>query len=91
MRNLPDGCVDIVVTDPPYFLPAAHYSTRKVWPRSLGELGILEGFYKLLFPEIARILDLEGVMYCFCDGQSYPVCYANGYKSFKNQRPVIWD
>lgn len=91
IRNLPDGCVDIVVTDPPYFLPAAHYSTRKVWPRSLGELGILEGFYKPLFPEIARILDSEGVMYCFCDGQSYPVFYANGYTSFKNQRPVIWD
>ena len=91
MGALPDGCVDSVVTDPPYFLPAAHYSTRKVWPRSLGELGILEGFYKQFFPQAARVITKSGVMYCFCDGQSYPVFYANGYASFKSQRPLIWD
>jgi site-specific DNA-methyltransferase (adenine-specific) len=91
MKQLPDGCVDAVITDPPYFLPAVHYSTRKVWPRSLGELGILEGFYKQFFPESSRVLADHGVMYCFCDGQSYPVFYANGYTSFKSQRPLIWD
>lgn len=91
MADLPTGSVDFVVTDPPYFLPAVHYNTRTPQVRNLGELGILEGFYKRFVSEEARILKDGGVVYCFCDGQSYPVFYSCGYSFFKAQRPLLWD
>lgn len=29
MAEMPDNFVDCIVTDPPYFMPAVHYNTRK--------------------------------------------------------------
>ena len=91
MRSMPDGCVDAVVTDPPYFLPARHYSTRKEFPRSLCDLSILEHFFRDVFAEIARITKPTGVWYVFCDGQSYPVFFALAYRHARRSVPLVWD
>ena len=80
-----------VVTDPPYFLPAIHYQTRKEFPRSLTDLGILEHYFAGFFAEASKALTDEGVAYVFCDGQSYPAFYATAYRQFKKLRPLVWD
>jgi DNA modification methylase len=85
------GKVDAVVTDPPYFLPAVHYNTRKSFPRSLTDLGILEHYFAGFFGEVAAAIGEHGVCYVFCDGQSYPAFYATAYRHFKKLRPLIWD
>jgi site-specific DNA-methyltransferase (adenine-specific) len=91
MKQLPDGCVDAVITDPPYFLPAQHYCTRTQQVRNLADLGILEHFFRSFMQGTARVLKDDGVLYCFADGQSYPIFYAQGYSLFKSQRPLVWD
>lgn len=91
MRQLPDESVDCVITDPPYFLPAAHYQTRKQFRRNFSDLGILEYFFRDIFKEFARILKKTGVAYIFCDGQSYPLFYYHLYPYCKSIRPLIWD
>lgn len=91
MKMLDDKSVNLIVTDPPYFLPAQHYNTRKKFMRNFGDLGVLEHFYKSLFVEYARILKDEGSFYVFCDGQSYPLFYYHAYPFVKNLRPIIWD
>lgn len=83
--------VDAVVTDPPYFLPAAHYNTRSATARSLGDLSILNHYFRDVFAAVRRVLKPNGFMYCFCDGQSYPVFYVTVYPHFKRVRPLIWD
>jgi site-specific DNA-methyltransferase (adenine-specific) len=83
--------VDAIVTDPPYFLPAAHYSVRSGSAKSLGDLSILNFFYAEFFKQCAATLKKTGFMYVFCDGQSYPVFYATAYSHFKKLRPLIWD
>jgi site-specific DNA-methyltransferase (adenine-specific) len=83
--------VDAVVTDPPYFLPAVHYNTRKLFPRSLTDLGILEHYFAGVFGEISACLTSAGVCYAFCDGQSYPAFYATAYRNFRKLRPLVWD
>lgn len=85
------GKVDAIFTDPPYFLPAIHYQTRKEFPRSLTDLGILEHYFTGFFAEAADALTDEGVAYVFCDGQSYPAFYATAYRQFKKLRPLVWD
>lgn len=92
MEILPTlGKVDAVITDPPYFLPAAHYSVRTGSAKSLGDLSILNFFYAELFKQCSKTLKDTGFMYVFCDGQSYPVFYATAYAHFKKLRPLIWD
>jgi len=91
MKQLPDKCIDLVLTDPPYFLPAQHYQTRKRFKRNFSDLGILETFYKLIFEQIERIIKDNGSIYWFCDGQSYSLFYYYLYFFTKSLRPLIWD
>ena len=89
MPLLADKSIDLVLTDPPYFLPAAHYQTRKQFSRNFSDLGILEHFFRDFFNECQRIT--KKVVYCFCDGQSYPLFYYHLYPFCKSVRPLIWD
>lgn len=91
LPELKSESVDLVITDPPYFLPAKHYNTRKYFARSLSDVSILEYFFKAVFTEITRILKKESFIYVFCDGQSYPVFYVQLYPYVKSLRPLIWD
>jgi site-specific DNA-methyltransferase (adenine-specific) len=88
---LPDRYLDAIVTDPPYFLPAQHYSTRRQWPRSLSDLSILEHFFSRFFALAAEKLKVSGVFYIFCDGQSYPVFFATAYPHVRKVGPLVWD
>lgn len=85
------GSVDLVASDPPYFLPAAHYSTRSGTSRSIGDLSILETYFRDVFSKCIGVLKSTGFAYIFCDGQSYPVFYRSAYSSFRRLRPVVWD
>lgn len=90
-KSLPAGSVDLIVVDPPYFLPVVHYNTRKQFSRNFADLGILEHFFKDVFKEFARIMKPTGRMYIFCDGQSYPLFYYHLYPFCKSVRPLIWN
>jgi len=91
LPTTPAASVDLVVTDPPYFLPATHYNTRKQFSRNFSDLGILEHFYKDFFRELSRIVKPQGTLYVFCDGQSYPLFYYHLYPYCKTVRPLIWN
>jgi site-specific DNA-methyltransferase (adenine-specific) len=91
---LPAGCVDAVVTDPPYFQPAAHYcGTRSEGRprRSISDTSILENFFRLFIAGASRALKPTGTWYLFCDGQSYPIAFTGMYPHCKYVRPLIWD
>ena len=91
MTELPARSVDVVTTDPPYFLPAAHYNVRSGTSRSLGDLSILEHFFRSVFAGVRRVLTDAGFAYVFCDGQSYPPFYVTAYPHFRKLRPIVWD
>lgn len=83
--------VDLVLTDPPYNLPASISGTRKTFYRSLTELNQLEYFFRDFFAWCNSALRASGVYYIFCDGQSYPVFYSLLFGYVKSIRPLIWD
>ena len=91
MDTMPAGCVDLMVTDPPYFLPAAHYNTRRQFRRNFADLGILEHFFRDFFTKAVRVLKDTASLYIFCDGQSYPLFYFYCYPFCKSVKPIIWD
>ena len=90
-KQLENKSIDLIVIDPPYFLPAVHYNTRKHFSRNFADLGIIEHFFKDVIEEFKRIIKDTGVIYIFCDGQSYPLFYYHLYPFCKSVRPLIWD
>jgi len=90
-KQIDDESINLIVIDPPYFLPAVHYQTRKQFSRNFADLGILEHFFKDVFKEFKRIMKKDGIIYMFCDGQSYPMFYYHLYPFCKSIRPLIWD
>jgi len=91
LKTIQTETVDLLLTDPPYFLPAKHYATRKTFSRNFSDLGILESFFRAFFNEIKRVMKKTGIIYMFCDGQSYPLFYYYCYFFTKSVRPLIWD
>lgn len=67
MKSLPDGSVDVVIADPPYFTGMTHGYGDK--PRLL-DLNICRPFYLQVFTEINRVLTDKGCLYWFCDWRS---------------------
>lgn len=78
-----------VITDPPFFMPATHYSSRISWQRSWGDTSILSGWWK----QIVNGCLTAGAEWLatFCDGESYPVFYPALYGSFRKVDCLVWD
>ena len=91
MKSLPDGCVDAVVTDPPFFMPASHYQSRISWGRCWGDLSILGQFFFDLAQEWKRIIKQDGHVFCFCNDESYPVFYPVSYGLWDFTAGLVWD
>ena len=67
MKRIPDGSVDAIICDPPYFTGMTHGYGDK--PRLL-DLNICRPFYQQVFREINRVLTDKGCLYWFCDWRS---------------------
>lgn len=92
MQDIPEHTIDLVVTDPPYFVPAEYYNTRtKFNTRNFADLGILEHSFKSVFQQLNRILKPDASFYMFCNGQSYPLFFYHSFGITKSVRPLIWD
>ena len=91
MRKLEENSVDLIIADPPYFMPLKHYATRKYFNRNFADIGLIEYFFRDVFAEFKRVLKPTGRIYLFCDGQSYPLFWYHMFQFCKNARPLIWN
>jgi site-specific DNA-methyltransferase (adenine-specific) len=94
MPRIPDGSVDAVITDPPYFLPVNSYVGKRgegYAKRTLADSSVLRGYFERVFVELSRLLKPNGTYYVFCDAQSYPIFYQVMYPYTKYVRLLIWD
>ena len=91
LPTLEDNSVDVVITDPPFFTPAAHYQSRISWGRSWGDLSILGQYFFNLADEFKRILNTDGHLFVFCHDESYPVFYPGVYRLWDFTAGLIWD
>ena len=86
--------VDLVITDPPYFQPVAHYCPARdnTKPRrSMGDRSVLALAFGIWCDAIAGVIRPTGTAYIFCDGQSYPIVFDAMYSHAHRIRPLIWD
>jgi site-specific DNA-methyltransferase (adenine-specific) len=85
------GQVDLVLTDPPFYLPARITAGRKQWPRTLSELAIMDRYYRDVFAQCVETLKETGAFYSFSDSTSYAVFLAILYPLFDRTQAIIWD
>ena len=93
-KRIPDESIDLMVTDPPYFLPVQTYvGTREDgWERrTLADTSVLQTYFDVMFEELCPKLKREGSAYIFCDAQSYPIMYRSLFPHFKYVRLLIWN
>lgn len=87
LPKIPDGSIDSIITDPPYFLGMTHNGQKGCF----NDLAICKPFYEKLFTEYKRVLKPIGCVYFFCDWRSYAFYYPimNGILGVKNM--LVWD
>ena len=94
LDNIPSNSIDMILTDPPYFIPTNSYIQRgsvEMLSRNIDDTSIMVTYFKEFFKKIKRISKPTSAWYVFCDGQSYPIFYNTILPLVKNVRPLIWD
>lgn len=91
LKDIPDKSVDLIVTDPPYFLSMGHAGDKEN-AKSLGlssnrtfnDLAICKPFYSQLFQEYRRVLKDDGSFYFFTDWRM--AAFSSGAKSTNGKK-----
>ena len=87
IKELPDACIDAVITDPPYSSQVQHNGSAAV----VSDMNICKPFFKEISTEIDRVLKPDGFLYWFTDWRSYSFFYPviNDYIKIRNL--LVWD
>lgn len=101
LKNIPDGSVDLVVTDPPYFLSMGHAGSKKNAfaansdmvnsNRTFQDLAIAKPFYQQLFREFRRVLKPDGHFYFFTDWRGYAFYFPIMCEELPVRNLIVWD
>lgn len=89
MKSIPDGSIDLILTDPPYVSPTVTSIGRQV-NKHIADLSIIKTYYRLIKKEFERILKADGSMFIFCD-EKYAMCLYEIFYGWKNTSIVVWD
>ena len=99
LKDIPDGSVDLIVTDPPYFLSMGHAGSQTNAKgsdqlnsnRAFNDLAICTPFYKQLFAEYARVLKETGSFYFFTDWRGYAYYFPLMNAELPVRNMLVWD
>ena len=87
MKDLPDGSVDMIATDPPYCVGATSNGTRA----SFDDFNLMRPFWKECFSEWQRILKDGAHIYLCTDWRTYPFLYPILDRFFTIRNLIVWD
>lgn len=100
LAAIPDKSVDVIITDPPYFLSMGHAgstttarrnSDQLQSNRAFNDLAICTPFYKQLFQEYARVLKEDGSFYFFTDWRGYAYYFPLINAELPVRNLICWD
>ena len=99
LAAIPDKSVDLIVTDPPYFLSMGHAGSKTNATKSdqlnsnrtFNDLAICTPFYKQLFTEYARVLKEDGSFYFFTDFRGYGYYFSMLNAALPVRNLIVWD
>ena len=68
LKTLPDGSVDLILTDPPYYVGMTHNAQKATFT----DLSMLKPFFTQLFYEFKRVAKQGAFVYVFTDWRTVP-------------------
>ena len=87
MKEIPDGSVDMIATDPPYCVGASSNGIKS----SFADFNMLRPFWEQCFSEWQRVLKDGGHVYMCTDWRTYPFLYPVLIKYFAMRNLIVWD
>lgn len=87
MKRIPDASIDLIVTDPPYFLGLTHNGQKG----SFVDLAVSRPFFEALFLEYRRVLKPDACVFFFCDWRGYAFYYPIFDAILGASNLLIWD
>lgn len=98
LTEIPEKSVDLIVTDPPYFLSLGHAGCRDNARsiqlnsnRAFNDLAIAKPFYSKLFQEFRRVLKEDGSFYFFTDWRGYAFYFPIINAELPVRNLIVWD
>jgi site-specific DNA-methyltransferase (adenine-specific) len=99
LKEIPDASVDLIVTDPPYFLSMGHAGSRDNTKsmdminsnRTFNDLAIAKPFFSQLFQEFRRVLKPDGAFYFFTDWRGYAFYFPLINAELPVRNLIVWD
>ena len=86
---LPTLKAGAVVTDPPFSVPVKYHAAKGEYPRSWGDLLVMEPFFADVLVKIRHSVG-DGQVYLSCDGDSYPIFHKCAYPLWSQAHLLIW-
>ncbi len=90
LPTLYQGSIDLVITDPPFSVPVKYHDTDGDFPRSWGDLVVMEPFFRECFGAVRRVVRDEGQTYICCDDESYPVFFKASMPLWPQSHMLVW-
>lgn len=85
MKQLPDKCIDLVLTDPPYFRV-----TRNKWDRQWPDIHSFQKWVGEIADELQRVLKANGAIYWFGDDKTIAYCQVELDRRFSLINSLVW-
>ena len=86
MKNIPDGSVDLVLTDPPYGIDFQSNFRKNKFNKIENDIAVNAEF----IDECKRVLKDTGAFYCFTRWDVYPSWIEQISKRFKVKNCIVW-
>ena len=92
MQDMPDKCIDLVLTDPPYYqvMKQDHAGIKYDWDNIWGSFEDYLSFMESCFIEFKRVLKPNGSFYCFADDKIAAYIQIIGDKYFHLENNIVW-
>ena len=85
LKTLPDQCVDLILTDPPYFKIVSNE-----WDRQWKNLDEFRAWVATVASEFRRVLKPHGALYWFCDEKVGAYCQIELDRYFSLLNNLVW-
>ena len=88
MKDIPDGSVDLILTDPPYGINFQSHRRKNVYAKIKNDLKL--DWVDEYFAECKRILKDDTAIYCFCSWHNIDIFKYAFEKYFKLKNVIVW-
>lgn len=92
LKELPDKCVDLIITDPPYGINTRSSMNKNSKLNPWADLCNASFWYTAWMRECQRVLKDDGAMWCFINWRGYPTIVKAGLDmAWPIESLLVWD